>query len=427
MFIEFYIKERFMNQTEISNFFNDRKEAWIKKKLKASMDEDEIFELKLECEKVFSLQEWLPNAASRAGQISMATHPCTFSHPSARKNKNGYVSSIIAETKKRDDGYLRSGNVEVETDALGNAAALDVYKFLTLKMSDGLELIEHIEKESDLAKELLSLRGHSYDDLKKGFLAMKAAPKERVTSLKIKQVYFPLDEGYHLLSILTNSGILYHLKKKLDDMRFSDDIKALREKRKKGEYSEEGFAEIYHLTTIGYGGTKPQNISVLNNSNGGKAHLLNAMPPSIEERDVVFPKKNFFGESLRYWELKDSFFALDKIFKTDYNNKNIREGREYRYQEIIDMVIYRMWEVRLAASKQYFEKNSKLKSHQQIWLLDEEKREESDEWLMKLLKEITSWYISSFEKVIGKKMIVYGKAEKQNFIDILEENKESFR
>jgi CRISPR-associated protein Csy1 len=36
---------------------------------------------------------------------------------------------------------------------------------------------------------------------------------------------------------------------------------------------------ILNLTKIGYGGTKPQNISVLNNQNGGIAYLLSSMPP----------------------------------------------------------------------------------------------------------------------------------------------------
>jgi CRISPR-associated protein Csy1 len=392
------------------------------------MSEDEIFELKLECEKIFSLQEWLPNASSRAGQISISTHPCTFSHPSARKNKNGYVSSIVSTAKQKNDGYLRSGNVNVETDALGNAAALDVYKFLTLKMDDNIELIEHIKNDSDIAKGLLNIKNHSYDELKHGFLAMVDNSKDSVTSEKIKQVYFPVeDNNYHLLSILTNSGIVYHLRKKLDDMRFGEIVKELRDKRKNNEFSEDGFIEIYNLTTIGYGGTKPQNISVLNNKNGGKAHLLNSMPPILKTRDIVFPKRNFFSESLRYWELKETFFALDKLFKTEYKNQNIRNAKYYRYEEIIDKIIERMWAVKFVANEQYFEKNSQLKVHQKIWLLDEQSREKNDEWLDKLFKEIISWFTQSFEKVIGKKLIIYGKAETLDFLECLEKNREAFR
>ena len=116
----------------ITTFFNERKEDWQKKNIKTSMQESEVHEKNQECEQRFDLANWLPDAAKRAGQISISSHPCTFSHPSARKNKNGDVSSIIAKNKKYNDGFLRSGNLDVELDALGNAAALDVYKFLTL-------------------------------------------------------------------------------------------------------------------------------------------------------------------------------------------------------------------------------------------------------------------------------------------------------
>lgn len=416
-----------MQETAISNFFAERKEDWLRKKQKSSMSEEELFELRLECEKHFSPEEWLPNAAKRAGQISMSTHPCTFSHPSARKNKNGYVTPVMADVKQRNDGYLCSGNVEAEVDALGNAAALDVYKFLTLPMDDGLTLIEHIQNESEIAKKVLNIKTEKYEVLRRGFLEMINSAEEMVTSSKIKQVYFPVDDGYHLLSLLTNSGIVYQMRQHIDRLRFGEETKTLRELKYENRPSDKAFMEIYDITTIGYGGTKPQNISVLNNQNGGKAHMLMSMPPVIKNRDVRFPKKNFFGESLNPWDLKEIFVALEKIFKTNYNNKKIREGREYRYEQIIDMILLKMYKVREVAKEQYFEKNSQLKLHQKIWLLDEKRRIEEDEWLEKLLKEITQWFIRSFEKIVGKKLIVYGPEEKQNFYEQLEKYKEAFR
>jgi len=93
-----------MPDPAIQNYFSERKEAWMKKNLNTAMQEHEVKELEQLCEQQFSLNEWLPNAAKRAGQISMSTHPCTFSHPSARKNKNGYVSSVLAEIDRVEDG-----------------------------------------------------------------------------------------------------------------------------------------------------------------------------------------------------------------------------------------------------------------------------------------------------------------------------------
>lgn len=425
-----------MNET-VSKFFNERKEAWIKKNLKPSMDEDEVLALHEKCAIEFSRQVWLPNASKRAGQISMATHPCTFSHPSARKNKNGYVTSIIANVEKKEDGFLRTGNVEVQQDALGNAAALDVHKFLTLLMPDGKQLIEHIQEESQLAIDLLTINTKSYEELRGEFLAMVTSLPELVTSSKIKQVYFPVEDGYHLLSILSNSGMVFELRKRLDKIQFGEDeegkelLKALRNSKRNSEFAEDGYREIYNLTTIGYGGTKPQNISVLNSKNGGKSQLLYSMPPELDKRKIHFPKTDFFKNSISMWEFKETFFALDKIYKADYNNVNIREGRDYRYVEIIDRIIDKMWAIRSVSKKQYYEKNSKLKHHQKVWLHHayEEEREKEDEWLEKIMKEIARWIIDvGYKKVVGKKEhIKFGKAEYLHVLTLLEKYKEALR
>jgi len=421
-----------MLDPEIEKFFIERKEAWLKKKVKASMNEYEIKEIEQECEQVFSLEQWLPNAAKRAGQISMSTHPCTFSHPSARKNKNGYVSSVLANIEFQADGFLKTGNVAVATDALGNAAALDVYKFLTLNMQDGNNLLSHIQQDSELAKSLLAIKSASYENLKAGFLAMVESSSESITSSKIKQVYFPISDktdDYHQLSLLTNSGMIYQLRSRLDKMRFSDEVKELRDKKRKNEFSEQGYCEIYGLTTIGYGGTKPQNISVLNNQNGGKAHLLSSLPPSIEKRSTHFPKSNFFTESFKKWDYVDSFKALHKLFSADHNNINIRDARDYYLQTIFDNLIETMWSVRVVSVAQFHQDTSSLPEHQRIWLHQDniEQRESEDNWLDKLTAEISRWFVASYEKILGKQAIKLGEQERLLFVKLVENNKESLR
>lgn len=392
------------------------------------MSDEEVNQKQIECEAVFSYEQWLPSASKRAGQMSMSTHPCTFSHPSARKNKNSYVTPVIAECEKKPDGFLRTGNADVETDALGNAAALDVFKFISLIMSDGKKLINHIIEDTVLSKELLNIKSISYKELRDGFLDIANVDEEIITSSKIKQVFFPVEDNYHQLSVLTNSGLVFKLRQRIDKIRFSEDTKELRGMKRRNEFSENGFPEIFGITTIGYGGTKPQNISVLNSQNGGKTHLLSSMPPSLERRSVQFPKTNFFTDSFYKREYIDVFQALHKIFKTDYNNINIREGRDYRIQELIDRIVDKMWAVRATTESQHYD-SSKLKSHQRTWLDSKHKheREESDEWLNKLINEISGWTIRTYEKILGKQAIKLGEAERQKILEIVEDNKEALR
>jgi len=422
----------------LSEFFAVRKEAWLKKNIKASMDDVEINQLNIDCDDVFEAKSWLPNAARRAGQISIATHPCTFSHPSSRKNKNGYASSVIARTLSAADGFLRSGNVNVEPDALGNAAALDVYKYLTTKLADGQTLLTHLEQDSPQAKIALDCQSQDesclYDVLKDGFMVMLQSGGESITSSKIKQVYFPVDDDlvvgdqdkYHQLSILSPSGIMFDLRKRLDTLRFSDEVKAARSSKKSNKEGA-SYKEIYNLTTIGYGGTKPQNISVLNNANGGKVHLFMSLPPSFAKRDTTFPTKDFFTQSVRIntKACRSVFYALHALYKQDQNNMHVREKRDELYQDIVDYMLGVLWEMRVAKD-QFLASHSQLPSQQKIWL-QVTPHPDNDDWLDGLLSQITQFIFQGYEAILGKKAIKLGDAEYKHIAKLVDNNKELLR
>ncbi|EAX33530.2 type I-F CRISPR-associated protein Csy1 [Coxiella burnetii] len=418
-----------MLNNSIDEFLKKRKVAWLKKAINASMDEIEVSEKELECEQVFALEHWLPSAAKRAGQISISTHPCTFSHPSSRKNKNGYASSIIANSKRSEDGYLRSGNVTVKADALGNAAALDVYKFLSLEMADGQTLLSHIQQDSDLAQQLLNIKSESYNTLKDGFLAMINRNSDCVTSSKIKQVYFPLDNGYHQLSILSASGIMFELRKRIDTIRFSDEAKAARACEKNNEIYDGDYKQIVNITTIGYGGTKPQNISVLNNQNGGKVHLISSEPPKLIKRDAHFPTVDFFSQSLRYFQCKDLFYSLHELFLNHKNDWNIRHERDEYYQAIIDLIIEKMWLVRSVSQVQYNPDSTRLNETQKIWLceVNKENRETENDWLDDLCQAIARFIFTGYEKLLGKKAFIFSDDEFKHIHKQVVKNKEALR
>jgi CRISPR-associated protein Csy1 len=275
----------------IQKFLDERKKLWLGSRIKKGMSDDEIAELEEQATEKFSLAKWLPDAAKRAKQLSMVSHPGKFTHPSAK------VSPVIAAAEGKTDGFLRSGNVEVGLDVFGNAAALDVYKFLMTPLDDGITVLEHLERDSDTIRECFTIPTISYSEIAKNLLAVKSDNQTgETTSGRVKQVYFPVADDYHLLSILTPSNLMFEMKKRINNMRFSDEAKEARSARKKDEIHRKGFSDIYDLTVVGYGGTKPQNISVLNNQNAGKAFLLSSLPPKLKQRRVSPPTENFFAK-----------------------------------------------------------------------------------------------------------------------------------
>lgn len=62
------------------------------------------------------------------------------------------TSSVIAKVEYCNDGYLRSGNVDYSLDVFGNAAAMDVFKFLSLALTENLTVLDGFEKQDQELK-----------------------------------------------------------------------------------------------------------------------------------------------------------------------------------------------------------------------------------------------------------------------------------
>ncbi len=59
----------------IKDFLDQRRDAWLKGKIKASMDDEKKRDIEKAAEEKFTPVNWIPDAAKRARQLSMVTHP----------------------------------------------------------------------------------------------------------------------------------------------------------------------------------------------------------------------------------------------------------------------------------------------------------------------------------------------------------------
>lgn len=404
----------------VMDYLADRRQKWLDKQLNSSMTEDEQLALTTEANIKFSLVQWLPDAARRAKQLPMMTHPSKFTHSSAK------ASPVVFESgRARADGYVRSGNVSLtnQFDASGNAAAMDVYSLLCLKLSDEHTLLQHLEARSDKAKALLqqmSADAEEQEETCKLLLKIKSNDSEAMTDHLVKQVYFPVQTNYHLLSILTASGIVFEMKSRIDAKRFSDESKAAREARKNGENHAEGFADILNLTVFGYGGSKPQTVSVLNNQNRGRTYLLASTPPTLHHRKTRLPARDFFEQNLRQRDFQDYLKTLFGLMSRDYNNAKIRQAIKTVLHKIVDEVVYRAYCVRAQKAGWSFEEYyRKLPKAQRIWLDAGRvaEREDPEQWLDAITEQLKKWLVSLIE---SDKTIKLGDAEIQFLIEIIQ-------
>ena len=363
-----------------------------------------------------------------------STHPCTFTHPKANKKDQGgeHPTPVIAKNKQKNDGYLRSGNVnfKIEIDSLGNAAGLKIEKFLRLKMADDKLLIDHIQEQTPLSKKVLNVNGKSYKELREELLIITKQESKQVSSEKIKQVFFPInDKDYHQLSILTPSQILYEMKERIEKIIFNNEAKEVKIEEKKNQQSEKRYFDIFSRVRIKYGGGKPQNISYLNSIHKGFSYLLPSTPPSLINRKIQLPRRDFFKVLDKNKKYYDYFSSLDKAFKDYKNNKEVRNRInmiiEYLFTSIKDTVykIRQIGEVGWTEgiNYNYLDKNQK-------YILDDmyrNEREEGFKIIDNFLKSISIWiarrYNYLFEKTSDIKMT---DVEINHFYNVIKNKRE---
>ena len=404
----------------IQTFLKERKESRIKGKIKSCKTDEEKQELERNANEEFLLANWLPSAAKRSKQLAISSHPAKFTHSSAK------ASAVIAQSVQKNDGFLRTANSVGEYDASGNAAAMDVYKFLHLQLEDGRTILAHLELETDVIQKQLSIPSSTFNEIQQGLLAIKSTHlSNQITDERVKQVYFPVADDYHLLSLLTASGLIFKLKEKINDFRFSEKTKLARTAKKNQQYHEKGFIELYNLTMIGYGGTKPQTVSVLNNNNGGTAYLLESLPPILKKRSVNPPKINFFSNSLRLKDFQEDFDELHKQLSSDRNNIHVKKQLEWLIKNIIYQVADKLWQIRyLDAGWSTSDNYQNLPQPQKIWLDQQykETRQQQADWQDNIKTALARWLTNSYKTTQGDKALsIDDDLYKPHFIRLINE------
>ncbi|MFT0212919.1 type I-F CRISPR-associated protein Csy1 [Pseudomonas sp. F1_0610] len=387
----------------INDFVSRRKATWLEAKLKKAKDDTERQQFEIDATERFNLANWLSDAAKRASQLSITTHPSKFSHPSAKS------TSVIANNPSRCDGYLRSGNVVSQLDAFGNAAAMDVYQFLSLPIPsiDNQNILDAFEQSNISLQETINNLGLNFEELKDSFLTIKQEIGAIKTDTLLKQVYFPVAKNqYHLLSLLTGSGLITTFKERINTLRFSEVQKEARAAKREGENHATGYRDLFDLTITGYGGNKPQNISVLNNRNNGQAYLLPCLPPRFKTRNIRLPKQNFFTQTLYLKAEKSRFIALHKLTLSKWNNLEIRSAIENIVQSIIDLILYKAYQLRSSSENNWTDNDAyqNLPMSQKIWLDNQYKdlRAEDSEWREDVAKQMARVILSTYEDINGK-------------------------
>jgi len=286
-------------------------------------------------------EAWIADAARRVVQIQQVTHAGKYTHPDARSTNLSHRGNPAA-----GDALIGTHTLDpaAALDVVGNAAALDVFKFLRLE-NNGKSLLQRaIESDPALTD---ALPGDP--EQKQAWIAAFASlpePKGQLSTDKLsKQLYWPLDDGgYHLLAPLFPSTLAHRVYEQAWQDRFSEEAKAARKAYWEKEPYPHEYREYPNLAIQKFGGTKPQNISQLNSERHGEAWLLPNLPPSWRNRPLQPPLEieSVFDRRFENWHsvwklvrtLRDYLVRVQKR-----NTVDIRKRRAQLVGQICDELI----------------------------------------------------------------------------------------
>ncbi|MDZ4349379.1 MAG: type I-F CRISPR-associated protein Csy1 [Xanthomonadaceae bacterium] len=240
----------------------------------------------------FRTATWIADAARRVVQLQLVTHTIKPTHPDARGSNLYRPPETLAA---RSEAGSHSIGPKTDDDVVGNAAALDVHKFLKIDVA-GAPLLHWLREGNSELIAALDPDPAQAEAWRAAFIAIEQPRDEALVShSRAKQIYWlvgddPVDDDhYHLLAPLYASPLAHAVFATVNEHRYSEAAKlALKARREK--QAHDGVSRDYpDLVEQKLGGSKPQNISQLNSERGGKNYLLASLPPRWKSREVRAP------------------------------------------------------------------------------------------------------------------------------------------
>lgn len=374
-------------------------------------------------------QTWIADAARRVSQIQQVTHALKFTHPDAKG------SSLSTSGNPQSDAFLIGSHTCADSlppDVVGNAAALDVYKFLRLDVA-GQSLLDRAIVGDPALASALSDNSEQAAEWMAAFATLPEPNGQPATHKLAKQLYWPLGEGrYHLLAPLFPTSLAQVIWVNIREDRFSDEAKAAREARREKRAHPNGYREYPNLAIQKFGGTKPQNISQLNSERHGENWLLPSLPPNWKSESIRPP---FFTESVfarRFGNRRDVKELtrilrdfLRSVAKPELNNIRIRNKRAELVGYIRDELLQFAAEIQEIDGGWSQDERCRLNPAEQCWLdpkraaIDEEFaiRWQRGDWQDEICLRFGNWLNAA---ISDDKKTPMGEAEAEAWQDVLD-------
>ncbi len=388
-----------------------------------------LSEERQELEERFAPANWLTDAARRAKQRQLVTHALKFTHSDA-KGSSLYAPGGEGQPERMQEGTIVStaSLPKTEIDSVGNAAALDVAGLLQLEQ-DGETLIEHIRMGDAMPLQAFADSDEQLAEWLDGFSQVLSGSE--LSSHKFaKQLYFPIDESrYHLLAPLYPSSLVHAVHGRIAASRFSEGAKLVRKAKRESKYNDSLQVDYPDTAVQSFGGTKPQNVSQLNSSRGGRTFLLSCAPPTWQtQAKPPLGVKSVFSRNHFGLRVGKETWLLRHYLEQQVDKENavaIRNRRAEMIDELIDHLI------QYGAEIQNFREHAgwsalpecKLSRAEQLWL-DPHRGDETfaqerkkNDWQAAVADQFAFW----LNNRIKSKKLTPGDVEHREWKSLLEQ------
>lgn len=364
---------------------------------------------------VAGAKDWLRNNIVNLSRYAIVTHVGKYTHPGIDPNVSFWDNSA-----QPDAGYLTTSSVGQRQDMVvdGGAAFSALASVLMRPLSDGKTVLAHFQEDTPLIREEVASHGIDYEDLRRKILAIKSPVLPESSDPALRQIYFPVgNDAYHLLSLMPSTTTLTAIRDAVRDRQRQG-----RESRdKKVENYGQNYTVIPHSVKVAFGGSKPQNISCLNDLSG--MYMLPSVPPLLAPRKLRLPRRDFFFNTIpRDWQ-KELFLHLRDWMKNEHLPRLVVK------EAIREILVELAGSIQLLAGQLQgaplgWSDTGNLPEAQKLWLDAKyaAAREENLDWTDEIAMDFARWITKAYKRhaQLKKDTTPFGDAEQQVFAKILQ-------
>ncbi|GAB3360446.1 MULTISPECIES: type I-F CRISPR-associated protein Csy1 [Giesbergeria] len=332
-------EQRLLWHEAIAAFIQERLDA----KLEKLKDDDPK---RIELLEKYQYGTWIENAAHRVSQLQAVTHSIKGIHSDAKG------TSLYVHPDKLSSLDVLGSHVLGQSfvnDVVGNAAALDVYKFLKLEVN-GCSLLAALLAQDEGATQALHHDPVQAKTLRDAFVGLMQPRAAGPSSHPLaKQLYWLtgsnpcVDSHYGLLAPLFPTSLVHMVYAEIQEHRFGEANKIARQAYHHQQAHDGVFHDYPRLAVQKIGGTNQQNVGKLNVDRNGTNYLLASLPPTWQasaSRPPVHSHSIFERLFPARPEVRKTLRQLRQFLESDPPpNLDTRQRREAYIDTLLDELV----------------------------------------------------------------------------------------